>query len=108
MFTLVAEPTFQHAVPVMVPVDGGHAEQSLLVTFAVLPREEVMELFTTDQTGLEFCRRAVRDVGDIVDGAGQPVAWDEAVKAALFSRAYVVQAMIAAYWRAISKVKAGN
>jgi methylmalonyl-CoA mutase cobalamin-binding subunit len=68
----------------------------------------VTELFTTDKTGLEFCRRAVRDVGDIVDAAGQPVAWDETVKAALFARVYVVEAIALHYWRAVHKVKSGN
>jgi hypothetical protein len=109
MFKIVKNPTFTHSVPVMVPVDGGHAEQSLKVTFRVVPQDELAhhDLHTPEGTE-SYCRAIVSGFGDVVDEFDQPMPPSDEVSDRLFRTPFVQFALIRAYALAMAKARAGN
>jgi len=94
---------------VMVPVDGGHAEQSLKAQFRVVPPDELAEHNLATAEGAEsYCRAIVAGFSDIVDDAGNPLPPGDAVADVLFRTSFVQIALVRAYTLAMSKARAGN
>jgi len=108
-FKIIENPTFVHTVPVMVPIDGGHAEQSLKAKFRVVPQDELMHHDLRTAEGTEsYCRAIVADFGDIEDETGNPVPTTEDVRNTLFRTPFVQIALIRSYTAAMSKARTGN
>jgi hypothetical protein len=109
MFKIVKNPTFTHSVPVMVPVDGGHVEQSLKVKFRVVPQDELADHDLRTPEGTEsWCRAVVAEFGDIVGEDNEPLPPSDEVTNTLFRTPYVQVALIRAYALAMAKARAGN
>lgn len=109
MFKIVKNPEFTHTVPVLVPVDGGHSEQSMKVRFRVVPQDELMNhnLGTADGTE-SYCRAICVGFADIVGEDDQPIPPSDEVNNILFRQPYVQIALIRAYTQAMSKARLGN
>ncbi|WP_226779509.1 hypothetical protein [Oceaniglobus trochenteri] len=109
MFTLIDNPEFTHAIPVMVPVDGGYEERGLKVRFRVLPSHELSDYdIRTPEGCIELLTRVVVRVDDVADETGQSIAWGDHLRDRLFGLLYIRQAMVNGYIRALGKAKAGN
>ena len=109
MFKIVKNPTFTHSVPVMVPVDGGHLEQSLRVKFRVVPVDELAHHDLNSPEGTEsYCRAIVEEFGDLVGENDQPLSPSDEVSNTLFRTTYIRLALVRAYTAAMSKARAGN
>jgi hypothetical protein len=109
MFKIIQTPEFTHAVPVQVPADGGHREEVLKARFRVLSGEgcDVFALKTNeDITG--FLARAVVGLEDIVDEAGAPVPYCDAVRDQVLALPYARAALLRAYIAAVTKARTGN
>lgn len=108
MFKIIDNPEFTHEVPVMVPTDGGHAEQRMKVRFRVIEEDEIaLDVSVADGTKA-FLRRAVVTIEDLVDPADRPVPWSDAVRDRLLQLPYVRMALLRAYNAAVTKARAGN
>jgi hypothetical protein len=109
MFKIVETPEFTHTVRVMVPTDGGHAEQTFRARFRVLRTSEV-EAFETDSIDglLDMLRAVFVGAEDLVDAEGNALPWSDAVRDALLDLPYVRAALARTYWDAITKARAGN
>ncbi len=101
-FKIVATPEFTHAVPVMVPVDGGHREETLRARFRVVPDEEA------DVDVKAFLQKAFIGVEDLVDDSGKPVVWSDELRDRLIGIPFVRSALARAYMAAITKERLGN
>lgn len=109
MFKIIENPTFIHTVPVMVPVDGGHEEQSLKAQFRVVSQDELAEHDLRTPEGTEsYCRAIVADFSDIGDDEGNPVPMNDSVRNKLFRTPFVQIALIRSYALAMSKARLGN
>ncbi len=104
--TFVTNPEFTHSVSVLVPVDGGHREETFKVRFRVIDQQD-FDLTTEAGTTL-FLREVVREASDLVDANGQPVLWSDAVRDWMLGTTYVRVALAAAYFSALRKVRAKN
>ncbi|MDQ2084509.1 hypothetical protein RA307_30370 [Xanthobacteraceae bacterium Astr-EGSB] len=109
MFTLVDTPTFRHEVKVRVPVDGGHKEESVRVTYRVLP-VEVMEKhdLRTPAGNRAFLQDAVIKLDDIVDASNQPIPYSDSLRDQVLSLPYARAALAEGYFTAIAGARAGN
>lgn len=109
MFKIVKNPEFTHAVPVMVPVDGGYDNQSLKVRYRVLPADEISRHDFASPEGTEaYLRAIVVRFEDVIDEDGNHVPHSEALTTQLLGVAYVRQAVMRAYTEAMSKARLGN
>jgi len=109
MFRIVKNPTFIHSVAVMVPVDGGHVEQSLKAQFRVLPQDELAHHDLRTAEGTEsYCRAIVADFADVADEDGNPIPMSDEVRSTLYRTPFVQVALIRAYTLAMAKARAGN
>lgn len=109
MFNVARVPRFTHDVPVMTPVDGGHTEESLKVTYNFLTTEEtaVYDLNSPEGT-TRFLRRAIHKLDDLVDQGGQPVAYNDGLRDQLIMMPNVRQALCKGYFDAVLAAKKGN
>jgi len=109
MFKLQKNPTFTHAVTVMVPVDGGHDPQELTVRYRVVEMESVdrmISMKTQDIT--DFLKAAVVEVSDLVDDNDAPLPWSDTLRDRLFAIYYIRIALVNGYIRAVMKARLGN
>lgn len=102
MFKLVQSPEFSHDVPVMVPVDGGHEEQSLRIRFRVA--DGIESSGSVD----DLLDRIVVRAENLVDDAGKPIEWSDEIRQRLLKMPFVRVAIMDAYRTAVTKVRAGN
>ncbi|MGO3934757.1 hypothetical protein [Rhodopseudomonas pseudopalustris] len=109
MFKIVSNPTFTHTVTVMMPVDSGHAEETLLVTYNYLDTAEVeqFDLKSTDGTS-SFLSTLIRKIDGLTDSTGQPVACTLELREKLLRMANVRLALLRHYFDAVTKVREGN
>lgn len=109
MFIVVDEPTFAHAVKVLVPVDGGHEPQSFKAVFKVLATDREAEFDLSTATGsTEFLRAIVVGMDELVDAAGAPLPYSDALRDRLLRLPFVRVALVKAYFEAIRKATEGN
>ncbi len=111
MFKVTAEPKFTHTVKVMVPVDGGHKEQSFKATFKVLPVEELTaEDHSEDQAAgqIAVLRKAIISLDELVGDDDQPLPYSDELRDQLLGITYVRIALLRTYLTAITKAKSGN
>lgn len=107
MFKVTNDPRFTHEVPIRVPVDGGYVDQSLQVTFRVLPIDQLSSDGSTEGQK-EDLRRLIAKLDDLVDDNDKPVTYSDAIRDQLIELPYVRVAMIRAYTQAVTKTKEGN
>jgi hypothetical protein len=109
MLKIAKEPTFRHQVTARVPIDGGHEDQQFSVTFRVLP-VSVMDGARLEEVGGTgaFLQQAIVGLDDIVDEAGKPVAWSDALRDRVIDTPFLRQALIRAYFDGVAGAAAGN
>lgn len=109
MFKIAESPEFTHTVPVMVPVDGGHREDTLTVRYRVLPIERADDFdLNTGQGTVDFLKAVVAEVGDVVGPDDKPLPWNDRLRDQLFGLYYVRLALVNAYLKAVMKARMGN
>lgn len=107
MFKVTTEPKFTHPVTVMVPVDGGHKEQTFTCTFRVADVEALDKL--KDEEGQKgLLQRVICGMADLVGEDDQPLPYSDELRDQLIGVPYVRLAMLVAYTGAVTKAKAGN
>ena len=108
-FKIVKNPTFIHVVPVMVPIDGGHEQQTLKAQFRVVPQDELMLHNLATAEGTEtYCRAIVADFADIADENGNPMPMSDEIRDHLFRTTFIQIALIRSYTAAMAGAKTGN
>ncbi len=107
MFKVTSEKQFTHTVKVMVPVDGGHVEQSLKATFRVLPVDQINDA-TTLESQKELMQRAIVKLDDLVGDDDQPLPYSDDLRDQLIEVPYLRLALAKAYAAAVLKARAGN
>lgn len=107
MFKIAKNPEFTHEVPVLVPCDGGHVEQSLKVRFRALDVDEANSLL--NEAGQEAYLRAICvRFEDVVDEDGTAIPPSHELTNTLLAKAFVRVALFRAYSLAMAKAKQGN
>ena len=109
MFKIVENRTFTHDVPILTPIDGGFAEETLKVTFNYIEGEEAKRhsIGTPAETDA-FLDRIVARLDDVVDDNGMQIVVDKTLQDRLLRVANVRQGILAYYFAALAKVKEGN
>lgn len=108
MFKLAKNPEFTHDVPVLIPCDGGHVEQSLRVRFRALSADEINS-HDMSGNGLDAYLRAVCvRFEDVVDEDGIPIPPSDELTTKLLGMSFVRVALVRAYSIAMSRAKTGN
>jgi hypothetical protein len=109
MFKVLEKSTFTHDVPVLVPVDGGHEEQTLKTTFNYLDFEQIapFDLKTPEGT-TAMLLAIVNCLHELQDEKGNTLPYTGELRDMLFRRQYVRQALIGHYLAAVTKAKEGN
>lgn len=109
MFKVIERPEFTHTVPVLVPVDGGHEEQSLKVRFRALPDDELGTFdHDTNEGTHAFLRVAIVRIEDVVGTDGKPVPYSDALRDQLLQFPFVRVALLRAYSAAVTGARLGN
>lgn len=109
MFKLASDPQFTHTVPVLVPTDGGHREESIRARFRALGLDRIEELLKDNKKGVSaVLQAAIVALEDLVDEANQPVPYSDAVRDQLLNTPYARDALFRAYTAALAKARSGN
>lgn len=106
MFNITAQPEFSHVIPVLVPCDGGHREETLRARFRVAGTDD--QDLTTHEGVLGFLKAVIVSLDDLVDAAGAPAAYNDAVRDQVLALPYVRLALLRGYMSAVTKAKLGN
>lgn len=106
---LVAERKFTHRVKVQTPVDGGHKEETLKVTYRVLDAVavEAFDLATTEGT-TDFLREVISHLDDIVGEDNAPIPYSDELRDEVLKVPYIRAALGRGYFEAIGKGRKGN
>lgn len=109
MFKIIENPTFTHTVRVMVPIDGGHREETLKATYKVLTTDEVNGYDLSDSaSSRDFLRTALVKLDDIADADGKPIPYSDEVRDQVLALPYARIALGRGYFEAVSKARTGN
>lgn len=109
MFKIVENPEFTHDVAVSVPVDDGHAEETLRTRFRVLPDVEADAFDLRQPEGQRsFLEAAVVGFSDLVDAEGKHLDCTPALRGRLLDTPYIRTALVLAYVRAVAGARRGN
>ncbi|MEX0841715.1 MAG: hypothetical protein WD039_05460 [Xanthobacteraceae bacterium] len=109
MFKISEKPTFTHVVKVLVPVDGGHREDTLRATYRVLPIDEVKKIDLDAADGATaFLRAVIEKLDDIADHDGNAMVYSDELRDRVIALPYCRAALAQGYFDAVSKAKAGN
>jgi hypothetical protein len=109
MFKLIDNPTFTHVVKVMVPIDGGHREETFKATYKVLKTNEINRFDLSDPgASREFLCEAVVSLEDIADAQGNPLPYSDELRDQVLALPYARSALARGYFDAVSKARSGN
>lgn len=109
MFKIVQNRTFTHNVTVLTPVDGGHEEESLRVTYNFIETDEAAKYDVATTAGMrDFLTRIVSKLDDLVDDQKRPITYSDAIRDQLLKMPNVVGAVYKGYVDAVAKAKVGN
>lgn len=109
MFKITKNREFTHSVPVMVPTDDGHDEQTLRCRFRAVPQSELMEfdLGTADGT-MSWLRAVCVRFEDVVGDDGKPIPMSDQLRDDVLGSSFIQIALIRHYTIAMSKARVGN
>ena len=99
--------TFKRTVKIPVPVDDGFEEQSVVITYNVMPIDRTRAL-ETGQDVVDFVHETVNTVDGLVDGKKNPLEWNAEVQASFWNLPYVFNPVRDAYAEAINKAREKN
>lgn len=106
---LAKEAQFKRDVKVLTPVDGGHREESVAVTYRVIGDAESKQLLGNGIEAGPFLKRAVVRIDGVVGDDDKPLpASDELRDQVLDAMPNARSAIAKAYWDAVGKVAQGN
>lgn len=109
MYKITDTLEFTHTVPVMVPADGGHIEQTMKVRFTILPAKETDNMDPRADDALQdILKRIIVSIEDVVDDDDNQIPYSDAIRDRLLALPFVRVAMWRAYTAAITKAKVGN
>ena len=109
MFKVIDNPEFSRKVAISVPVNGGFENQSLGVRFRVLSQDRIAAILeATPGNFLPLVNEMVVSLEDLADVDGQPLAYNDAVRAAVLDMPFVRTGILGAYSEAVSGAKRGN
>lgn len=109
MFTIVDQPIFRHPVTLRVPVDGGYRDETLTVTYRVLPVDEAEKFdLGAAKSATSFLRAVVSRIDDLTDANGNPVAYSDDLRERVIKLPYARAAIARAYFEAVAGAKEGN
>ena len=108
-FKIAKNPQFTHTVPVLVPVDDGHQEQSMKVRYRVRTVDDLNAHDRSTPEGTEaFLRSIIVRFEDVVDEDGVEMPSDEALVDRLLAFPFVRMAVVQGYFDAVNKARTGN
>lgn len=109
MFKIIQKPEFTHDVPLAMPSDGGHSEVILRTRFRALPDQETGEFDLRSSEGTKaFLCAVVVHFEDLVDAAGTPVAYDQAIRDEMLDHGWIRNGLVLGYVNAVSRARVGN
>ena len=110
MFKLTETPTFTRTVKVLVPIDGGHEEQSFTAKFRVLPMEKLKSYDTENNAdqGTAFLREVIVGLDDIAGPDGSALPYSDSLRDRLIELPFVRGPLSQAYLLALNGVALGN
>ncbi|QBF31492.1 phage tail assembly chaperone [Thalassococcus sp. S3] len=109
MFNINQKPTFTREVQIPVPVDDGHENQSIKVTFLARQDAELAQYNTRTLEGQkQMLRDVILSIEDIVDDEGQPVPYSPGLLEKLMSWTFAVLALLSAYSKSMADARLGN
>ncbi len=109
MFRIVENPEFTHTVPVAVPADGGHREETMRVRYRVIGDDLAESFDLQDPTGVkEFLRAVIVRIDDLVGGDGKPLEWSTELREVVLGLPYARLALLRGYLSAVVKARLGN
>jgi len=109
MFKIVQNHTFRHEVRVMIPSDGGFSQETFHATFNYLgtDRTNTFDLKTPEGT-TDFLKQIIAKLDGLTDDTGQQIEYSDKVRDAVIVMPNARQAIINAYFDAVTKVREGN
>jgi hypothetical protein len=106
MLRIAARPEWTHEVTISVPVDGGFENQTCKVRYRLLDETAIKP---TDPTNVvTLLRDVVVRMDDVADEAGQPLAWNDALRDHLLAVPFVQAALVRGYYGSVTGARAGN
>ncbi len=109
MFKITKSPEFTHVVTVLVPVDGGHDEQTFKARFrAVLSTKAIAADVRQPEGFLTFLREIIVSLDDLADERGTIMTYNDDVRERLLAYPYVRIALLKTYTEALNKARLGN
>lgn len=98
MFTLNTSPTFNRVITVAVPVDGGHDNQTISVTYRAISDDEASEFDLRTLDGQkDFLRAVIASFDDMVDLQGNQVAYSASVRDQVLGLGYARNPLLKGY-----------
>ncbi|PHR86117.1 MAG: hypothetical protein COA78_38305 [Blastopirellula sp.] len=98
MFKITKNATFTHTVTIPVPVDGGHDNQSMQVTYRVLTDDQIKEYdLNTTEGQKDFLRGAIVSLGDLIGADEKPIRYNDTVRDSILALSYARPSLLAGY-----------
>ncbi|MEL7113978.1 MAG: hypothetical protein AAGP08_00055 [Pseudomonadota bacterium] len=107
-FKIVKDLTFTRNVPVHIPTDDGHREQTLRTKFRVLEDESDQVSLIDNPGNKAFIKKIVVEFSDVEGADGKARPHSDALVDELLGLPFVRAALVSMYFREITKVQAGN
>lgn len=101
-FKLNKNPTFVTTATIAVPTDNGPQDETISVRFRVLP-DEALELPT-----LEFLKRAILRIDDVMSDDGEPVPSSVELIDQIVALPFTRLPLVKAYMAALTGARVGN
>ena len=109
MFNVTDVPTFARTVTIMVPEDDGHREETLRVTYRVVPTDQAAPINLNDGESVrQFLEIAIVRFDDLVDTNKNPVPYSDEIRARVLLMPHARAPLVGEYIAAVSKAKLGN
>lgn len=109
MFNVDEETTFTHTATIMVPVDGGHREDTITATFRVVPIDEVEKFdLATTSGNTSFLKAVLVKLDDLIDRHKKPVPYTDEIRDHVLNLPHARVGLTRCYFAAIGRAKEGN
>ena len=109
MFKISDHQTFTRTVTIRVPADGGYIDETLAVTYKVLPTTETNSYDLASEKGARaFLTAAIEKLDDITDKKGDPVPYSDALRDKVLDLPYVRTPLAEEYLKSVTGAAEGN